>query len=377
VTGNPAGVRQPFSAAGSMRDVLTALPRDDWAAPRDLVKRYGAACDRLAFLLVRPDAVRQGLTSTVLNHTSAAGLRVADAEVVRPHPRLLEEIYRYTQVSLMGAGSRPMWWYLPRYYELGPAIVVLLMSDPGPQTASEILTEIKGPSNPADTKPGQIRYDCGSQNMVMCVVHSSEDTNSALREASLFLGERRVARAIEGAGHGPDVEMAALLTEHRLPPVPRLLPTFHQALALLQLDVLQRPVVSGRAALRAPAEMVASALRARYAGSLADHDYFVRTEGLRSAWRDGGPGFLASLARPDDDELTFLHWSALLDDTISAYSDVALSRLRERGYTIDQWNATVLELGWGFHDLISERTRPADGDSVVAGVRARTAPTTR
>jgi nucleoside diphosphate kinase len=351
-----------------MHEVLSALPRDDWAAPRRLEGRFGDACDRLAFLLIRPDAVAQGTVTAVLDQAAAVGLRVVDAEVVRPHARQLEELYRYTQVRMMQAGNRPLWWYTPRYYELGPAVVVLLAAEDGLVAARE-LTAIKGPSNPALTKPGQIRYECGSQNMVMCVIHSSDSTSSMLREACLFFGEERVTRALEGSAEpgAPDaVDVPALLTRHGLPARPRHLPTFHQVLAAVQIAVMERPLVTGDPVLAPLAAPVTAVLRDLHGAELAGPEYAARTEALCSAWQTTGTALLDELAGREEDELVFLRWAALLRDTASAYADEVISRLRAANLDIGRWDEVVLETGWGFHDLIVEGVRPATDDAALA-----------
>ncbi|MFJ2766858.1 nucleoside-diphosphate kinase [Streptomyces sp. NPDC087300] len=382
----PARHRGPQRA----RDVLYALPDDDWAAPRALSQRYGDVRDRLAFLLVRPETVRQGLTPDVLRRTALAGFTPLDAAVVEPHPRLVEELYRLTQVRLADAGARPMWWYMPTYYRLGPAVVVLLTTEQREVTAAERLIAVKGPSNPALTRPGEIRHECGAQNMMMCAVHSSDDTGTMLREACLFFGAERVTAALErtraeddrchGAGTGevrgadgprsglsaPDIE--ALLGGHGLPSRPCRLPNFHQALAALQRSVLESARVTADPELAPHAAALAARLRGRTADALAHPDYGTRTRALRAVWRDHGAELLGRVAGCPELEPAFLHWSAPLTGTGSAYADLVLTGLRERGHVVDQWAATVLETGWAFHDAIdaasdTEGHSGAEGDA--------------
>ncbi|MGW2226111.1 nucleoside-diphosphate kinase [Streptomyces formicae] len=340
--------------------MLYALPADDWAAPRELMRRYAGVPDRLAFLLVRPETVRQGLTLDVLRRTARAGFTPLDAAVVEPHPRLVEELYRLTQVTLAEAGARPMWWYMPTYYRLGPAVVVLLTTEQREAraaahpdvTAAEHLIAVKGPSNPALTRPGEIRHECGAQNMMMCAVHSSDDTRTTLREACLFFGADRVTAALEHprALSAPDLE--ALLDGHGLPSAPCRLPNFHQTLATLQHSVLTAPCVTGDPGLAPHAAVVATQLRLRTADELTRPEYGARTRALRAVWRAHGGELLRRVAGRPELELAFLHWSAPLTGTRSAYADVVLGALRERGHVVDQWAATVLETGWAFHDAI-------------------------
>lgn len=350
-----------------MADLLHALPADDWAAPRRLARAYPDGCDRLAFLLIRPDAVVQGLVLPILERAARCGLRVADALVIRPHARQLEELYRYTQVQMMAAGSRPMWWYTPRYYQLAPAVVTLLEAGPGGPPAAEALAAVKGPSNPALTRPGQLRFDFGSQNMVMCLVHSSDSAESALREACLFFGELRVAGVLSRAGQGqPAPDVAALLAGHGLPARAAPRPTFHQAVARLQAAILEGPAVQGDPDLARPGRDMAAVLRQACQADLAHPRYQARTEALLSAWRAHGTGLLRLAAGRQDDELAFLTWSAALEDTICAYADGVLARLRERGHAIDPWTEILLETGWGFHDLIDQGAQPTAGDAALA-----------
>jgi len=343
-----------------MGQLLSALPEDDWAVPRMLLREHRGAADELAFMLIRPDAVVQGLSTAIVEWLGGHGFGLVDAAVIRPHARLLEELYRYTQVRLMDAGNRPMWWFTPRYYELDSAIAVLMRRPRTEPTASALLAELKGPANPALTVPGQLRYEFRSQNMVMCVVHTSDATESTLREACLFLGERRVRSVLETAS-GVAVEPHRVLPNNGR----RLRPNFHQAIAGLQRRILLRHHRSLDSAIA-----VADTLTESIGGTLEAPDYAARTEALLALWRNGHAAELAAALHRAPacelaDDLVFLRWSTALRATSSAFADGVLDRLRASGHEFDRYETILLETGLGFHDWIASRFRPATDDTAL------------
>lgn len=356
-----------------MHRLLHHLPPDDWEAPRQLERTFGPAADDVSFLLIRPEAVWQGFAHSIISRVAAHDLVVLDAQTVRPHPRLMEELYRYTQVRLMAAGNRPMWWYTPRYYDLGPALALIVgrTSDRGAAagrpSASERLAEIKGPSNPALGRPGQLRYDHRSQNMVMCVVHSSDASQTMLREACLFFGADRVARAIAGPRPARGRHVTAV-PHGRSGTGPCPEPHFHQVLADLQRRIvveLGRHKVVGTGDV----EQVAAGLQGLVDGPMTDPRYDRRTAELLRLWdQPYARKLLAALSGSPRDDAAFLSWSARLTDTSTALVDRVLARLETQGYVLSPYERLLLETGLGFHPWIAAGFRPATDD--VALVRA-------
>jgi nucleoside diphosphate kinase len=361
-----------LSGVPPLRAFLHALPDDDWAGPRRLRELFGDDVERLAFVLVRPEAVWQGFTCGIVDRLWDNGFALMDADIVHPHPRQLEELYRYTQVRLMSAGNRPMWWYTPRYYELGPAVALLVgwadrtagSDRPG---AAEAIAALKGPANPALTHPGQLRYDFRSQNMVMCVLHCSDATDTMLREACLFFGTGRVAAALT-AGPAHQRHRAALAELDRGKPEPH----FHQTLAELQHRIVGELAARGEIE-EALAGQVLDRLEKLTADGLDDLRYERRTERLLEFWTSAPAApLLATIRHPEADDAAFLAWSSRLVDTSSALADLVLSRLVELGYRLTPYQHVLLETGLGFHPWIASRFRPATDEADL--VRAELGP---
>lgn len=334
----------------SMAALLAALPMDDWAEPRRLLDAHPAAARRTAFMLVRPEAVRQGQVPKIVAWLGERGFGVTGLEVVRPHHRRLEELYRYTQVRLMDSGSRPLWWYMPRYYRLGPAVAVLL-DRPGDVSAAERLSELKGPSNPGLSAPGLLRYEFGSQNMVMCVVHTSDQPETTAREACLFFGSDAVESALRGAEDDTRRDLTPAEVVERLalggaPTRSARLPNFHQVLAGLQARIVRQSAVPA-------SQQAAQSLEQLAAGALTNPDYGRRTAALH-AWWDA------------DDAEAFLAWSVPLQDTWAALTDRVVDRLRELGHDLDLWAEVSLETGLGFHDMVMTRLAPTTDDTAMS-----------
>jgi hypothetical protein len=241
--------------------------------------------------------------------------------------------------------------------------VALLLDRPGDVPAAERLSELKGPSNPGLSEPGLLRYEFGSQNMVMCVVHTSDLPETAVREACLFLGSDAVESALRGADDGTRLDLDPAEVVERLvaggaPTRSVRLPNFHQVLAGLQARIIRRSASP-------TSDQAARSLEQLAAGPLADPDYGRRTAALRAWWNTDGPDVLAVLD-PSDDAEAFLAWSARLEDTWAALADRVVERLRELGHDLDLWAEVSLETGLGFHDMVMTRLAPTTDDAAMS-----------
>ncbi len=164
-----------------------------------LTSTQRAQCNHLAFIIMRPDALERGLHPQIAKSIEKHGLSLVGWKHMYIEDRDIEEVYRFTQLRLLEREMRPLWWLTRRMYAAAPALVTLWAGNfPAEyRSLSHFVEEIKGPSNPALTRPGQLRHSYPAINVVLCTVHSSDDSLEALREAAIFFSIDEVRSAID------------------------------------------------------------------------------------------------------------------------------------------------------------------------------------
>jgi len=66
------------------------------------------------------------------------------------------------------------------------------------------LTTDKGPADPSQRLPGQLRYALGAGTYLLNQVHSPDDPDDVLRELSIYFGEPELAEFISACRGGSD-----------------------------------------------------------------------------------------------------------------------------------------------------------------------------
>jgi nucleoside-diphosphate kinase len=127
-------------------------------------------------LIVKPDAVRRGLTGEVLRRVEAKGLRIAEMRMMQIDRSQAEEHY--------GEHSeKPFFSELVGFITSGPVVVARVEGE----QAVLVLRTLIGPTDPAAAPPGTIRGDFGTI-ITENLVHGSDSAVSAERELKLFFG---------------------------------------------------------------------------------------------------------------------------------------------------------------------------------------------
>jgi nucleoside-diphosphate kinase len=127
-------------------------------------------------LIVKPDAVRRGLTGEVLRRIEAKGLRMAEMRTMRVDRDLAEEHYAEHR-------EKPFFDELVEFIASGDVVVARVEGE----RAVEVLRTLMGPTDPATAPPGTIRGDFGTI-ITENLVHGSDSPESAERELKLFFG---------------------------------------------------------------------------------------------------------------------------------------------------------------------------------------------
>jgi len=136
----------------------------------------------LVFAFFHPWTVQCGKLRPMLEQIIRHGFRVAAFNFHRLTERDVELLY---------AGNRPISrstsWFIPRQlYEMGVSCGVILHREEQGRTATSVMTELKGKSQPFLNSPGQLRYDFRAPNKSINLIHSSDDWASTISEALLF-----------------------------------------------------------------------------------------------------------------------------------------------------------------------------------------------
>jgi nucleoside-diphosphate kinase len=128
------------------------------------------------YVMIKPDAVRRGLTGRIVSRFEDAGLTIERME--RGMVSADEAGANYAEHE-----GKPFYEGLVAYITSGP-VVKMVISGPD---AVRVCRKLMGATNPAEAAPGTIRGDFGlvvDENLV----HGSDSPESAEREIAIFFG---------------------------------------------------------------------------------------------------------------------------------------------------------------------------------------------
>jgi nucleoside-diphosphate kinase len=127
-------------------------------------------------LIVKPDAVRRGLTGEILTRVERKGLRIEEMRSMRIDRDLAERHYDEHR-------DKEFFDELVEFIGSGDVVVARVAGE----KAVAVLRTLMGPTDPADAPPGTIRGDFGTV-ITQNLVHGSDSPESAKRELDLFFG---------------------------------------------------------------------------------------------------------------------------------------------------------------------------------------------
>jgi nucleoside-diphosphate kinase len=127
-------------------------------------------------LIIKPDAVRRGLTGEILSRIGRKGLRIDDLRMVKVSKPLARRHYDEHK-------AKPFFGELVEFITSGPVVVAKVSG----REAVSVLRTLMGSTDPAASAPGTIRGDLGIE-ITENLVHGSDSIASAKRELGLFFG---------------------------------------------------------------------------------------------------------------------------------------------------------------------------------------------
>src|SRR4051794_1107875 len=144
---------------------------------------------RIALVMLKPDAVRQRLTGRVVRWLAARGfqaLRFREFELT-----VADRAALYGPTRAVG---RLDWELNAVLYRLGPVQALLLagpLSGRWPSAAQYVSSGLKGDFRPARAVPGTMRADLGALNPIFNLVHATDDVANLDREQEVLFGADR------------------------------------------------------------------------------------------------------------------------------------------------------------------------------------------
>ena len=127
-------------------------------------------------ILVKPDAVAQGLTGEVLQRLEIYGFKILNCRMLRLTPALLQEHYAHL-------ASLPFFPEIETFMASGPVVAVALSGE----NAITRVRELLGPTDSTKAPKGTIRGDLGKDKMHN-VLHASDSAEAAQAELKRFFG---------------------------------------------------------------------------------------------------------------------------------------------------------------------------------------------
>ncbi|MFO0157595.1 MAG: nucleoside-diphosphate kinase, partial [bacterium] len=144
----------------------------------------------ICFVVLKPDALASNKGLAMWQKLIDHGLQPLLAwPCLDSGLRHFEELYKFNLTLNNNQCMLSSWWLHNQPYEMGPVIALLVRIPPevrGDAAACDYFAHIKGPSNPFQAKPGQLRFDLVPTNMALNLLHSSDDPISCFREVRIF-----------------------------------------------------------------------------------------------------------------------------------------------------------------------------------------------
>jgi nucleoside-diphosphate kinase len=127
-------------------------------------------------ILIKPDAVRRGLSGEILGRIEARGFAIRAGKLLTASRELGGEHYAEHE-------QKPFYGELVDFITSGPTWALVVEGEGAIATMRRTI----GATNPADADPGTIRGDL-AMSMPDNLVHGSDSQESAEREIALWFG---------------------------------------------------------------------------------------------------------------------------------------------------------------------------------------------
>lgn len=164
-------------------------------------------------VILKPDAVKRGITGEIISRFERAGLKIVGIKMVIPEAKLLEEHYPDDLVPIVGNKTKTDWdSYGIEYTETAEEIGRMIVDETrnfmrsGPVIAMvieaahvvEIVRKMVGTTGPKDSAPGTIRGDYAHLSLGQAslkkkgaanLIHASGNVKEARQEIAMWFNE--------------------------------------------------------------------------------------------------------------------------------------------------------------------------------------------
>jgi nucleoside diphosphate kinase len=168
---------------------------------------------RFGLVLLKPDAVAARQLLPTVDWLTGSGFRVVSAR----------------RVPMVSTRVRSLWyfqWNCATSYRRRLADMIMTSADSlllvvratgdSPLPASVQVTAGKGPTDPAEREPGQLRYVLGRYNYALNLVHTADEPADVIRELAVYLDAADRAGVLAEARRGDDRRADAVELAERL-----------------------------------------------------------------------------------------------------------------------------------------------------------------
>jgi len=145
------------------------------------------------FMIIKADALIEKKTESIISFLRKNDIHIVDYKFKHFfYDYEKESIYRYKLID--GVND---WYIRKKIFEIGPSIG-LIVSYKGNDfdTIFEKIDSIKGTSNALTAPDGTIRKEFHGNNMIMNLIHSSDDPVATFREAELFFNCNEIEQSL-------------------------------------------------------------------------------------------------------------------------------------------------------------------------------------
>lgn len=145
------------------------------------------------FMILKADSLIEKKAEAIISFLSNNDIHIVDYRIKHFfYDSEKESIYRYKLID--GIND---WYVRKKIFEIGPSIGLLVSYEGNDyQTVFEKIASIKGTSNALKAPNGTIRKEFHGNNMIMNLIHSSDDPIATFREAELFFNYKDVVNAL-------------------------------------------------------------------------------------------------------------------------------------------------------------------------------------
>lgn len=201
---------------------------------RTLTDDASSFARRHAVLLCKPDAVLARRLTPAIDWLEHNGFQIVSARRITLTRHVVRALW-YFQWNIASPERRRC---ADRLVAAADSLVLVVRGPEQDEPASVLLTERKGPTDPARREPGQLRHLLGRYSYLLNLVHTPDEPADVLRELGVYFAETERAdvfvEALSGRDRGTEArELAELICAHAEPRSLR----FHDAAAVLAQEV--------------------------------------------------------------------------------------------------------------------------------------------